>query len=117
MPFLLTEPRRIEGTKLGFAVCPYEFDFSDCEEAKDGNRKLYIYLLKDSPFVEVEKVLNMHKFRYDVVPRNYVKKKIESFVLQNLQYITDQKGFCDFIGQDTKADKNPSKFHSKEKTG
>ena len=115
MPFIVTEPQRIEGTKLGFSVFPYEFSFDDRITAKDGNRKLYVYLLKDSPFIEVEKVLGMHLFCFEDVAHNYICKKLQDFIMKHPQYITDAKGVCDFFGKDTQSEKSQSKFSNLEK--
>ncbi len=115
MPFFITEPQRIEGTKLGYAIFPYEFDFDDHITAKDGNRKLYVYLLKDSPFVEVERPLAVNVFHYEEVPRDYVSKKLQSFVTKHPEYVTDEKGFCDFFGKKTQSEKSQSKFSELEK--
>ena len=115
MPFLVTEPQRIEGTRLGFAVFPYEFGFDDHITAKDGNRKLYVYLLKDGQFIEIEKTLGVKLFRYEEVQHDYVDKKLLQFVLKHKEYITDKKGFCDFFGKATQSEKSQKKFSDLEK--
>lgn len=115
MPFLVTEPQKVEGTKLGFAIFPYEFDFDDHITAKAGNRKLYVYLMKDSPFLEVDKILAVNLFSYEEVSRDYVDKKLQSFALKHPEFITDKKGFCDFFGRDTQSEKSQAKFSELEK--
>ena len=54
MPYIVTEPVKIEGTKLGYALFPYQFSFADIKrESDDHLMRLYIYELKDSKFIEV----------------------------------------------------------------
>lgn len=115
MPFLVTEPQKIEGTKLGFAVFPYQFDFNDHITSKEGNRKLYIYLLKDSSHIEVEQILGEELFRYEDVAHDFVDKRLQLFALKHPEFIVDKKGFCDFFGKGTQSEKSQSKFSDLEK--
>ena len=115
MPFIVTEPQRIEGTRLGFAVFPYQFDPSDHITVNDGDRKLCVFLLKKSPFVEVERVLAEKLFRYEEASKDFVDKSLQAFVLKHPEYITDQKGFCDFFGKETQSEKSKIRFSELEK--
>ena len=43
MAFIVTEPVRIKGTKLGYAVYPYQFSVLDREKKKHDDARLYIF--------------------------------------------------------------------------
>ena len=51
MPFIITEPQKIEGTNLGFSVYPYHFSFEDKFRERGINQKIVIFKIKDSEFV------------------------------------------------------------------
>ena len=90
MPFIVTEPQRIEGTQLGYAVYPYQFSFEDhIWFEKKYDRKLMIFKLKDSPFNEVEKVLHEDKFLFAEEKRGYIDGVLKNFVCKNGQYVTN----------------------------
>lgn len=90
MPFIVTEPQRIEGTRLGYAVYSYHFSFEDhIEFEKKYDRKLMIFKLKDTPFAEVDKVLHEEKFRFVETNRGFVDSVLKSFICQNGHYVCD----------------------------
>ncbi len=91
MPFIITEPQRIEGTKLGFAVYSYRFSFEDhIDFSKKYDQKLMIFKLKDAPFNEVEGVLHEHRFLFNDVARGYVDDVLKKYVGAHPQYVTDE---------------------------
>ncbi len=99
MPFLLTEPQRINGTKLGYAVYPYDFSFDDHIEQRDYNRKLTIFQLKDCKFVEVDHIVGEHRFKRETASREYINGKLQEFVSKNPQYVVDQQKVNAFFGE------------------
>lgn len=98
MPFIITEPQRIEGTQLGYSVYPYNFSFQDhFERDRKVNQKLLIFKLKDSPFIEVEKILFQETFVDNQVSRFYVDQKLKEFTENNTNYVLDQKRLGNFF--------------------
>ncbi len=90
MPFIVTEPQKIDGTQLGFAVYPYHFSFQDfVERDRKYNQKLLIFKMKTSPFVEVDKVLHEEKFLDSEVSRHFVNDRLRSFISANSEYVID----------------------------
>lgn len=90
MPFITTEPQRIEGTRLGYAVYSYQFSFQDhLTFEKKYDRKLMIFKLKDTAFVEVEKVVFEDKYCFNDVKNSYIDEVLKSFICQNAHHIVD----------------------------
>jgi len=97
MPFLTTEPQKIAGTSLGFAVYPYHFSFNDHIENRGFNQKLVIVKLKGSPFIEVEKTLFEEKIVTENVYRNYIDDTLKKFVETHKEYIRDKDAVDKFF--------------------
>ena len=92
MPFIVTEPQRIEGTELGFAVYPYHFNFQDfLEKDRKFNNKLLIFKMKHSPFAEVESVLFESRYSDQVESKYYVNDVLKEFIKTHQQYIIDRE--------------------------
>lgn len=92
MPFIVTEPQKIEGTQLGFSVYPYHFDFQDfVEKDRKFNRKLIIFKMKNSPYMEVDKVLFEEKFLNEEVKREFVNERLKSFISSHQEYVFDKE--------------------------
>ncbi len=90
MPFIVTEPQKIEGTQLGFAVYPYQFNFQDfVEKDRKFNQKLLIFKMKNSPYIEIDKVLYEEKFLDSEVSRHHVNNTLKKFISENREYVVD----------------------------
>lgn len=90
MPFIVTEPQKIEGTQLGFAVYPYQFAFQDfVGKDRKFNQKLLIFKMKNSPYIEIDKVLYEEKFLDSEVSRCHINDKLKKFVSENCKYVVD----------------------------
>lgn len=90
MSFIVTEPQKIEGTQLGFAVYPYQFNFQDfVEKDRKFNQKLLIFKMKNSPYIEIDKVLYEEKFLDSEVSRHHVNNTLKKFISENREYIVD----------------------------
>ena len=111
MPFVITEPQKINGTTLGFSVYPYHFSFSDNFKSRDFNQKLVVFKLKDSKFIEIDEKVFEVSFADHKVERNFVEKTLKNFVVENPKYITNPQEVVDcFI-----TEKNFSAEKTKEK--
>ncbi len=100
MPFVITEPQRIEGTKLGFAVYSYHFSFDDkinFEQKYD--RKLMIFKLKDTPFNEVDKILHEEKFLFNENMRGDINNFLQDYVKENSKYVTDLRKMAEYFAR------------------
>lgn len=98
MPFIVTEPQKIEGTQLGFAVYPYQFSFDDhilFENKHD--RKVVIFKMKDSTFNEPEKILREETFLFAEAKRGHVDAILKKFVCQNAKYVDDVKKMGEYF--------------------
>ncbi len=88
MPYIVTEPVKIEGTKLGYALFPYQFSFADIKrESDDHLMRLYIYELKDSKFIEVEKTLFQKDFSISMQSAHIVEETLKDFIVKNQDYV------------------------------
>ena len=102
MPFLVTEPQRIEGTKLGFAIYPYHHSFDDhIDFSTKYNQKLMFFKLKDTPYNEIDKVLGEERYLFNDVYRGFVENKIKEFVCKNPQYVVDPQKTEKYIAKIT----------------
>lgn len=97
MPFIITEPQKIEGTNLGFSVYPYHFSFEDKFRERGINQKIVIFKLKDSEFVETEKKVFELKFADFMVSRGFVSKTLKEFVIDNPQYVKEPTKVVSFF--------------------
>lgn len=104
MPFMMTEPQRIEGTKLGYSVYPYHFSFQDHTRQKDCNQKLVVFELKDSKFVEVEKKLIEIQFADYLVSRDFVAQNLKKFVVEHPCFVTNPQRVVEFFKNKTAID-------------
>lgn len=109
MPFLVTEPQRIEGTVLGFSVYPYHFAFAEQNPSAQYNQKLMIFKLKDSQFIEVDKVLHEHRFRYEDVATNYVPIELKKYVAKHPEYVLNTGKMCEYFAGNTTSNTSPLK--------
>lgn len=99
MPFLITEPQKIDGTKLGYAVYPYHESFDDHFVPKEYNQKLLIFKMKDSPFVEAEKILHEEHFKFQDIHRGFVDERLFQFVKNNQDFIVDKNKVTNFFSR------------------
>lgn len=98
MPFIITEPQKIDGTILGFAIYPYHFSFQDrFEKKREFNQKLLIFVMKDSPFNEISHVVFENKYSDAEVSRNYVDKKLKNFIDNNPKYVVNPELVDEFF--------------------
>ncbi len=99
MPFIISEPQKIEGTMLGFSVYPYHFSFQDRNRDKNSNQKLVIFKLKESKFIEPDYKLFELSYADFLVSRNFVDKNLKEFIISHPQYVVDpQKVVAYFDG-------------------
>lgn len=105
MPFLITEPQKIDGTKLGYAVYPYHASFDDHIDTRDYNHKLMIFKMKDGPFMEAEKIVHEEHYRYQDVHHGYVDERLYEFLKYNQEYITDKSQVVAFFSRNTAKNK------------
>ncbi len=102
MSFIITEPQRIDGTSLGYAIYPYHFSFNDhLSDRQNCNGKLMIFKLKDSPFIETEKILYEEKFSTDQISRECVDKSLKTFINAHTEYIRSSDEVCKFFKGNT----------------
>ena len=114
MPFLITEPQKIDGTQLGFAIYPYHFSFNDYFGVdRKVNQKLTIFKMKDSQFVEIERPLFEYKFKDDEVPRNYVDALLKNFITKNPQYVINYEKVKGFFAKGVHSNKDDEKVFQK----
>lgn len=100
MPFIVTEPQRIEGTSLGYSVYPYHFSFEDhFEKMRNYNQKIVVFKLKESEFVEVDCKVFESKFADYIVSRNHVENTLKEFVIAHPEYINDPKQVVSFFNR------------------
>lgn len=97
MPYMVTEPQKIEGTNLGYSIYPYHFSFEDKFRDKAINQKLVIFKLKESQFVETESKVFEHKFADFMVSRGYVDKILKEFIIQNPQFVKEPEKVVSFF--------------------
>ncbi len=97
MPFIISEPQKIEGTTLGFSIYPYHFSFQDRNRDKNCNQKLVIFKLKESKFVETEcKVFELGYADF-MVARNFVDKNLKEFIISHPQYVIEPQKVVDYF--------------------
>ncbi len=100
MPFLIVEPQKIEGTMLGFAVYPYHFSFDDhIDFSQKYDRKLMIFKLKNTPNIEVDKILAEKRYLFSETHRGFVDGLLQSYIQNNPQFITDKQKYEEFFGE------------------
>lgn len=89
---------KIEGTRLGYAIYPYQFSFLDNFQVDDKNfAKLYIFELKDSQFVEINRTLFQKEFSLSMQNSDVVNKTLKKFLVNNQEYISDIKTLKKFF--------------------
>lgn len=92
MPFLVTEPVKITGTSLGYAIYPYEFSFLDREKLGNHNViKLCIFQMKDSNFIEIDKVLYQKEMALTMQNAHVVDEQLKKFIMQNEKCVKDYR--------------------------
>ncbi len=100
MPFIITEPQRIEGTKLGFAIYPYHFSFDDkIYFEKKYDRKLMIFKMKETPFNEVDKILHEEKFVFNEITRRDLNNFLQDYIKKNSKYVTDLDKMAEYFAR------------------
>lgn len=106
MPYIITEPQRIEGAKLGFSVYPYHFSFNDKNRDRSSNQKLVIFKLKDSEFVESEFKVFELKYADHIAARNFVDRKLKEFILDHPEFVTEPQKVVDYFSGGISFEKN-----------
>ena len=89
MAFIVTEPVRIKGTKLGYAVYPYQFSVLDREKKKHDDARLYIFELKDTNFVEVKRTLMQKDISLSMQASKEINVELKRFIMSYEGYITN----------------------------
>ena len=103
MPYIVTEPIKIPGTKLGYAVYPFQTHFLDRISRREEHPiKLYIFELKDSNFIEVEKTLFQKDISLSLQNAKVVDNTLKEFVINNEKYVTDIDSMAKFFEDKTK---------------
>ncbi len=97
MPFIITEPQKIEGTKLGFSVYPYHFSFNDKNRDRSSNQKLVIFKLKDSQFIEPDFKVFELKYADHIAARNFVDKNLKEFVVAHPEFVTEPQKVVEYF--------------------
>lgn len=106
MPYIVTEPIKIDGTDLGFAVYPYQFSFLDqIRKGEESAAKLNIFQLKKTKFIEVEKVLYQKEFSLTMQTSNKIYSALKKFITQNGEYVRDVNAMATFFAQIDKSQK------------
>lgn len=100
MAFIITEPVRIEGTRLGYAVYPYQFSVLDRVKKKHDDAKLYIFELKDTNFVEVERTLMQKDISLSMQASHEINYELKRFIMAYEGYITDIDKVEKFFSED-----------------
>lgn len=100
MPYFVTEPVKIEGTSLGYALYPYQFSFLDNFRASEDNSvRLYIFVLKESEFIEIKKPLYKKDFSISMQNSVVIEETLKKFVIKNEQYIKNVEELQDFFSK------------------
>ena len=90
MPYIIKEPVKIEGTDLGYAVYPYQFSFLDHVKVTENNAaKLYIFKMKESRFMEVEKTLFEKEFSLSRQTAHVVDETLKKFIITHEKHVKD----------------------------
>lgn len=97
MPYIITEPTKISGTQLGYAIYPFQKHFLDREKHDESPMKLYIFKLKDSEFIEVEKPLFQKDIPLSLQSSKVVESTLKDFIMHNEQYITNIDAMAQFF--------------------
>ncbi len=103
MPYIITEPVKIPGTKLGYAIYPFQKHYLDKVEVKDDNAfKLYIFELQDSNFIEVKKTLYQKELSLSLQNASIVDSVLKNFIMKNEECITKLEDMVEFFSSSTK---------------
>ncbi len=106
MPYFVTEPVKIEGTSLGYSIYPYQFSFFDNFRAKEENSvRLYIFKLKESEFIEIEKPLFKKDFSISMQNSVVIEETLKKFVVENEQYVKNIEDLQKFFFKTHEASK------------
>lgn len=100
MAFIVTEPVRIKGTKLGYAVYPYQFSVLDREKKKHDDARLYIFELKDTNFVEVKRTLMQKDISLSMQASKDINVELKRFIMSYEGYITNINEMEKFFSED-----------------
>ena len=103
MPYIITEPVKIPGTKLGYAIYPFQNHFLDKTRPLDENMfKLYIFELQASKFIEVKKTLYQKELFLSMRNSNLVDCELKKFIMNNEEYITNLDEMMIFLSPNVK---------------
>ena len=98
MPYFVTEPIKIEGTNLGYAIYPYQFSFLDIFRVEEEKTvRLKIFKLKKSDYTEICETLFQQDFSVSMQNSSEIKKTIKNFVVQNPQYVENVNEVKNFL--------------------
>lgn len=98
MPFIVTEPQKIEGTTLGYAIYPYTFSFQDrFENASQLSQKLLFFRMKDTPFNEIDRVVFEKTYEVEKVSSNLLDATIINFVKAHPEFVKSYTKFNQFV--------------------
>lgn len=89
MPYIITEPQKVLGTKIGYSIYPYNFSFQDKIQKKE-HYKFVIFKLKDSPFVEADRKLSEQTILKDDLSRNLIENILKSFLKDKPSLVEDK---------------------------
>lgn len=99
MPFIVTEPQRIQGTYLGYSVYPYSYSFDDHINAKGVSAKLMIFQLKRSQFIEIDHILHEESYKHGEVGPNFVDRRLKDFVSGHPEYVFSPQSVNNFFAR------------------
>ncbi len=103
MPYIVTEPIKIPGTKLGYAVYPFQIHYMDKQNKNEVSPlKLYIFELKDSNFIEIERTLYQKDIPLSMQNAKILDKTLKEFIINNEEYVTNVDRMDEFFADKTK---------------
>lgn len=106
MPYYVTEPIKIEGTKLGYAIYPYQFSFLDIKRVRENNFvKLNIFELKDGEFLEIEKTVYQESLQISMHNSHIIEEKLKKFIVENEKYVEDAEKLEKFFDSKKESEK------------
>ncbi len=88
MPYIITEPIKISGTRLGYSLYHYQFSFmDDIRPSEEKPVRLKIFQLKESEFNEIDKTLYQKDFSASMQNLSEIKTILKNFLAGNPQYV------------------------------
>lgn len=89
MPYIITQPQKIEGTRLGYAIYPYQFSFEDHMTGK-GDRKLVVMELAVAPVIDPICILTEEVYNHRDTRRGDIEMKLMQYVNSHPEFVLDK---------------------------